>query len=586
MGLLAALGLAACVDAFTAGDCRTTRTCPANGQGGLGGDGLAAGGEATAGGLSAGGAAAAAGEETAFTVLSVSPEDNDEAVEPGSEVVIEFSEPLDEATVTSANIQLLDGDQPIAGELSYADKKVTFTPQVPLALLARYQVSVSVGVTDVGGAPLFEASNSSFSVRDGIWTVASAVSRTVGALPLDLPFTEAGNVLLTWSAAGCSPSARWFNGGLPLGPEELLTSSDSKSCGDLRVRGTGAGNVLVTWQEDYQLSLREFKGGAWEAVRPITKGTVPSYSATAGSSDGVIHHLETGEPASSLTHGLYAYVSDATGMWPAGRFTITDFQVHREPQLVVDKSGRALAAWLSSYASGQTLIGFSSYSREEHSWAKAGFVTGSVAKDATVPRGNPKLALDDAGEAMAVWIGDDYKIMASRSRAGMTDWFEPVAISGSVGQPLSYVQPSLVFDGKTFVAAWTARVGSASNVYAARYDMENARWDAFQQVSDVKTHPTPRMPMLSADANQNLMLVWVVPTSGARFGLVCQRYNPVEGRWAAPRVIEDASLRGEVSGTDRAWLAFGMGSHGQAAVTWGDGLEDGTFSAIHLASFD
>ena len=118
-----------------------------------------------------------------------------------------FGAPLDEATVTSANIQLLDGDQPIAGELSYADKKVTFTPQVPLALLARYQVSVSVGVTDVGGAPLFEASNSSFSVRDGIWTVASAVSRTVGALPLDLPFTEAGNVLLTWSAAGCSPTS-------------------------------------------------------------------------------------------------------------------------------------------------------------------------------------------------------------------------------------------------------------------------------------------------------------------------------------------------------------------------------------------
>jgi hypothetical protein len=49
--------------------------------------------------------------------------------------VIELNEPLDAATVTSDSVRLLDGEDAVAGELSYTDKKITFVPEKPLALL-------------------------------------------------------------------------------------------------------------------------------------------------------------------------------------------------------------------------------------------------------------------------------------------------------------------------------------------------------------------------------------------------------------------------------------------------------------------
>lgn len=68
------------------------------------------------------------------SIVSVTPEDGAASVEPSSVIEIVASEPLDAATVTLENIKLLDRGAEVAGQLSYADNVITFTPEKPLGL--------------------------------------------------------------------------------------------------------------------------------------------------------------------------------------------------------------------------------------------------------------------------------------------------------------------------------------------------------------------------------------------------------------------------------------------------------------------
>ena len=172
LSLLVAFGLGACGEGFSSEDCQS-HTCPASGGEPQGGafsqPGSGGSMESTPGGTTAadggGGQAgvdpipcggpddcddgdAANGPEDCGqdgicvagnpppTVVATSPERDTTDVELTTEIVIEFSEALDPATVTAQSVQLLDGERALDGELAYGDRKVTFTPDSPLALLA------------------------------------------------------------------------------------------------------------------------------------------------------------------------------------------------------------------------------------------------------------------------------------------------------------------------------------------------------------------------------------------------------------------------------------------------------------------
>jgi hypothetical protein len=617
--ITAALGLVACGEASS--DCHENRTCPeVQGQGadsGIGSDDMRPDGGDATGGMGAEREPgtectvardctnddAADGEEGCDngycvagnappTIISVSPGDKAVDVEPDSEIVIELSEPLAADTVTSESIQVLDGADPVPGELNYADNKVVFKPQVPLSLLVNYSIAVSVDVTDVDGVPLLEAFGSTFDVRDGQWSVTTALPTKVSLPPLDLPVDDAGNVLLTWDSlvggSTCPPMAQWFRRGVGLDSAKPLTGAGFQQCGGIHAATATGNDVLVNWFEDAETATFWFKDGEWAAKkRPITTGTYASWSALSVAPDGVIHYIES---RNLPQVGLFAYVSNAAGVWSSGPYTITDEKINENPELRVGKNGKAVAVWNGTDATNHRKIGFSTYLPDKHAWAKGGTIPGSLILETNtvIERGNPRLALNDNGDAMVLWIDEKGEIMASRSQPDSSAWADPVGISGTIGTRAHYVQPSLIFDGTTFVAAWTKPAGNTHDVYVARYDATDETWGAYQRVNDAKTPSTPRMPELRADAHQNLILVWAVPTSTPNvFDVAYQRYNARSGTWGRAQVVNDARPNYARLAGDTAVLTLGMGSHGQAALAWGDLADPADhFLNVRLASFD
>ncbi|MGB2715170.1 MAG: Ig-like domain-containing protein [Vicinamibacterales bacterium] len=99
------------------------------------------------------------------TVASIQPVDGATGVDPQSIVVIEFSEPMENATVSAANVTLLRGTtvEPVTIGVNSDGRIVTLTPQSrPLPLNATFTVTVGAGLTDRAGNPLAQARTFTF----------------------------------------------------------------------------------------------------------------------------------------------------------------------------------------------------------------------------------------------------------------------------------------------------------------------------------------------------------------------------------------------------------------------------------------
>ena len=126
-------------------------------------------------------------------------------------IVIVFSEPVDSATLTTGTVQLRRGGLPIPGTIRPLAGTVTdavFTPGVRLDANTDYELIVTPGVRDIGGAPLEETVTVDFTT--GAATVGPVASVSVSPYQLTLapPGTtqlaayakDSNNVVLTGRA--------------------------------------------------------------------------------------------------------------------------------------------------------------------------------------------------------------------------------------------------------------------------------------------------------------------------------------------------------------------------------------------------
>ena len=135
------------------------------------------------------------------TIVAVTPADGATAVDPASSVVVQFSESMDGATVTPANLAITREGVTVAATLVLTTdgRTATLTPQEPLALAATYSVVAAVGLADRAGNPLATARTFSFSTAapDTTGPRVQSTSPTNGAVDvalstsIEVTFTEA-----------------------------------------------------------------------------------------------------------------------------------------------------------------------------------------------------------------------------------------------------------------------------------------------------------------------------------------------------------------------------------------------------------
>ncbi len=558
-----------------------------NGDGGMNAVGGAEGGQPPIdnpfGGDNSGGAPVLDGPPE---VLQVNPADAEVDVEPIGSMALRFSEGLDEATVTSDNIQLLDGGTPVDGKLAYSGVVSTFTPKRRLSLLAKYDVSVTTGVTDVDGNALKAPFSSSFTVRDGEWSAQDSIftDQTIDNGRQNVASDALGNTLFVWTTRTDDSNytmvayARWNNLATGLKAEVKLDDC-TDNCDNVRIAVSPEGDAIVAWTNNANLvRARRYVGGAWEPQTQTLWSTpsndVPQPYAAIGGGQVVVawvHHQ-------TVPSNFYMVEMSATtldGAWPVTPwshsvgYSAPNYEQVSNVAASVDADGAALVTFTheSSSTSANTPEGvYYATKAPDKDWE----YPVKIANSSTVVS-RPVLVSDGVG-AMAVWVAQlgngGAQVVASRYTKAK-QFVPPVPISdpdltGYVSLGPSY---ALVGNSTAYFATWAQKVGTFNKTFATRFDVATGKWDALPTIVSGVNAEVRETRAIGIDAHGNAILTF--DQDGPTTSLVmAARYVASTGKWGTPEPLT-------MDGNDYGFPTLAVSPNGTASLFYGPAYRDG-----------
>jgi hypothetical protein len=531
VGILAAVCAlpVGCGDEFEG--CEASRTCPPPNSGGEAGDTGETGGSAGSGGASGGttntgggsgsgsgggssgaagnddggnGGAGGSGEDTPPTIISFSPGDGDADVERDVAVTATFSEPLDEATVTSSSVALEGPDGAVSGTVSLDGNVIAFVPEKPLNLLGSYTLTLDSGIADLAGNTLVQSESAEFRVRDGRWSEATfPFGTTVSRMVTKLQRNAAGDAVLgidsrpqgtVYGAIYAAAANDWTE----------ATVVPGATGGAASVAIDDAKLAIVAWGTYGAFSWSRLSQGGWVTVGALGSGS-PNIAATGGGSATAVW----GEPDRSslsrtldLTDGsldplVNVRASDLSQAWPVASLNRMALIVSR----IIDSYTQEVSVlWKegSSWSNPQPL-------------ASAQTEIPYVATDS-----------DEQGNIVVVWRQNDELWARIYQRA--TDQWIPAHLVGTTTNFATIKRPDIT-SGNAIVAAdgSSATEGLLVGIYQA-----GVGW-VEESVTKLDNHGSTGMA-LNIDSAGNALAVW-------QSELKYRRYVAGEG-WQAPATLE------------------------------------------------
>lgn len=323
-----------------------------------------------------------------------------------------------------------------------------------------------------------------------------------------------------------------------------------------------AGDAIAVWVSDGKAyaALRP-AGAAWGAPRALSAAPEEAAGAQVvldpgGNAVAVWEGLD----GSSFTYRVQASSRPAGGTWSAPRYISVGGQDADRPQVALDAAGNAVAVWELYEGSGAIVQAAS---------RPAGGSWGSpqdLSASGQIPDA-PELALDPAGNAVAVWPSLDGIIRAATRPAG-GGWSLPqdISLPGNAADPKVAIDP-----GGNAIAVWERFDGSNYVVQARR--RVAGTWSSPEDLS--ATGQNAFLPDVAFDPFGNAVAVW--KRSNGSVAIVQAALRPVAGGWAPPQDLSAA--RGDADsptvaydGAGNAVAAWGR-SNGAHVVTQAVGLD-------------
>jgi hypothetical protein len=520
-------------------------------------------------------------------VLEVNPADAEADVEPVGTMALRFSEGLDEATVTSDNIQLLDGGTAVDGKLAYSGVVSTFTPERRLSLLATYDVSVTTGVTDVDGNPLKAPFASSFTVRDGAWSAQDSIftDATIDDGRQDVASDALGNTLFVWTSRTDEVAgkpmvayARWNNLATGLKAEVKLDDCIDY-CNNVRVGVSSEGDAVVAWTTNgYLVRARRYVNGAWEA-QAQTLWTTPSnnppeLAVAIGGGQVVVawvHHQV-------MPSNFYMVEMSATtvdGAWPTTPwshsvgYSAPNYESVSGVRAAVDAEGAALVTFThnsSSTAAGTPKGVYYASKVPDNDWE----YPVKIASSDTVS-GSP-IVVSDGDGAMAIWnatLGNGGASVVASRYTKAKQFVTPVPISDPDLTGYVYLGNgyALVANSSAYFATWAQVVGTFTKTFATRFDVATGKWDALPTIVSGVNAEVRDSRAIGIDAHGNAILTFDQdgPTTSM---VMAARYVASTGKWGTPEPLT-------ADGNDYGFPTLTVAPNGTASLFYGPTYRDG-----------
>jgi hypothetical protein len=254
-----------------------------------------------------------------------------------------------------------------------------------------------------------------------------------------------------------------------------------------------------------------------------------------------------------------------SGWGTAVRIETDNTGVAQEPQVAMDSSGNAIAVWYQS-------DGFVNNIWANRYTVGSGWGTATKIESGPGDAGNPQIAMDGNGNALAVWWqhqGGQMDVMANRFVAGV-GWGNAVTIEADVSD---VGVPQIAMDAAgNAMAVWPvarqAGGGFEYDVWANRYDALTGNWGTARSIDGVNTTQANPEPHVAIDSSGNVIAVWNRPT-GSFDSIWSNRFTVAAG-WGTAALIETD----DTNSARHARVAFDGAGNALAAWIQNDGLRD------------
>jgi hypothetical protein len=365
--------------------------------------------------------------------------------------------------------------------------------RVPVLLQAFALVAVLLSTAGAATTPSRDLSDR--AVDASFPRLASGAGGTVA-----LWREQHGDDWLVYAASSDANSAAWST------PSRL--SSPGADALDAQVALASNGDALAIW---------DGSDGAHQIVqsasRPAGKDWTAAQNVSAPGADAYHSQVALGPGGSAVAvwsrsdgnrNVIQAAVLPAGGPWGAAVDLSDPDNVTRSPQVAVGGDGTAVAVWQRSDGDYSTI----------HSSVLAPGGAWSAPLRLSVPGGeasSPRVAMDDAGDALAIWRWYDGLnwIIASSFRPAGHDWqrVRQVSVAGISARPAG-----LAMNGSgRAVAIWAESTGLWSSRFGA-----NGRWGGERQVEDDSGGPIGGAPSVAINASGDETALW--SEGGSLFG--------------------------------------------------------------------
>lgn len=308
----------------------------------------------------------------------------------------------------------------------------------------------------------------------------------------------------------------------------------SQTADESQIGIDAAGNAISIWREfdgintNIQSSTLA-KGGSWSA--PVTISSAPGNNLQATPQiavNPVGDAVVVWEELAGASSTVKAAMLPVGGEWSSSiNISTPTTRSGQLPQIAINASGRVVAVWQRydgsrSVTEGATL-------QFGGTWSSPVGIS-PLFTDAYMPQ----VAIDNAGNAVAVWVDVTSQTIQTASLPFEGNWSSAVNLSdaGGTGEP----QVAMNANGYA-VATWQRFPGSFCTIQASTMQFGNS-WSIPVDISAVDADAFESE--IAVDANGNILAVWY-QMAGSDV-LIQSASLPFEGTWTIPVTLSSAGV--------------------------------------------
>ena len=254
------------------------------------------------------------------------------------------------------------------------------------------------------------------------------------------------------------------------------------------------------------------------------------------------------------TNNIYVNrYNGTTGTWGGAQLLESGSGSADNPQVAIDNQGNAMAVWTQSDGVTNNIYA-RRFTIATGTWGIAQLIESGVGY-----ADSPQVGVDNQGNAMAVWAQNDgvtNNIYANRYNVATGTWGTAQLIETGIGYAAG--QRIAVDTLGNAMAVWSQADGATTNLYANRYNVATGTWGTAQLIETGIGYPFGQQ--IAVDNAGNAMAVWS-QVDGSTINLYANRYNVVTGTWGTAQLIE--------SGGDAAnSVQIAIDAQGNAIAVW------------------